>query len=130
MTHYTPFVLLGPGDSIAEELQFYGWNRRTLAAELGLSYGEAVHLLHNRLPVTRALATRLGNAFGQSPKFWLNLDAQYRARLATRSTAEEGTNKQPQAQRAGLTVAQGKRSAALGNGNTGPIRPEGPVHRI
>jgi addiction module HigA family antidote len=76
---HTPFAILGPGDTIREELAFPGWIHQTLSDALGLSRHEVRRLLGNRMPLSCDLATRLGKAFGQSPQFWLNQDARYRA---------------------------------------------------
>jgi len=90
MARYTPFVNLGPGDSIREELAHYGWGQKDLAEVLGFSEKHVSQLLNNKVPVTLDMACRLGKAFKQSPQFWLNLDAQYRLRLQE-SAADDQT---------------------------------------
>jgi len=35
------------------------------------------HVVHGRRPVTAELALRLGRYFGQSPRYWLNLQNRY-----------------------------------------------------
>jgi len=79
MSRYTPFVNLGPGDSIRAELEFYGWDQQGLAEALGLSEEHVSQLLNNKVPVTSDVACRLSQAFKQSPQFWLNLDQHNRA---------------------------------------------------
>ena len=82
MSKYKTFINLGPGDSIQDELEFYGWGKRRLAVRLGMSVPEAERLLRNRLPITPELATKLSRMFQQSPQFWLNLQCRYSDRLA------------------------------------------------
>jgi addiction module HigA family antidote len=40
------------------------------------------HVLKGDRPVTAELALRLGRAFGQTPQYWLNLQATYDLKLA------------------------------------------------
>jgi len=35
------------------------------------------HVLHGTRPVTAELACRFGKAFGQTPQYWLNLQADF-----------------------------------------------------
>ena len=35
------------------------------------------HVMHGKRPVTAELALRLGRYFGQSPRYWLNLQSRY-----------------------------------------------------
>ena len=41
--------------------------------------------MNGRRPVTPDTAVRLGIFFGMDPRFWVNLQAEYDARLATRT---------------------------------------------
>ncbi len=83
MVKYQPFVNLGPGDSIKEELEYYGWDQKALAEILGKTEKHISNLLNNKTVITLDMARELSAVFRQSPEYWLNLDAQYRIRLQT-----------------------------------------------
>lgn len=81
MAEYQPFVNLGPGDSIKEDLAYYGWDQKALAEILGKTEKHISSLLNNKTVITFDMACQLSAVFKQSPVYWLNLDAQYRLRL-------------------------------------------------
>ncbi|MCF7791798.1 MAG: HigA family addiction module antidote protein [Victivallales bacterium] len=89
MSKYKPFVTLGPGDTIKEELEFYGWDQKDLADVMGISAKHVSDLINNKAPVSFDTACKLSKIFKQSPQFWINLDTQYRLRL--QESAEEDT---------------------------------------
>lgn len=76
-----PFTNVGPGDSIREELEHYGWDQKDLADIMGMTEKHIRQLARNKVPVTYETACQLSKTFKQSPQFWLNLDANYRQRL-------------------------------------------------
>lgn len=76
-----PFVNLGPGDTIREELEYYGWEQKDLAEVMGRTEKSISQLITNKAPVTYETACQLSKIFNQSTQFWLNLDANYRQRL-------------------------------------------------
>ena len=84
-TSYTPFLTIGPGEFIREELEERNWRQEDLAHILGLSTKTVNELVTNKQAITRDTAVFLGRAFGQSPQYWINLDANYRLRLAAGS---------------------------------------------
>ncbi len=81
MTKYQPFITLGPGDSIKEELEYYGWDQKALAEILGKTEKHISSLLNNKTAITFDMACQLSAVFKQSPEYWLNFDTQYRLRL-------------------------------------------------
>jgi len=81
MSKYKPFITLGPGDTIKEELEFHGWDQKDLADVMGVTGKHVSDLVNNKAPVTFDTACRLSEVFKQSPQFWSNLDTQYRLRL-------------------------------------------------
>ena len=81
MGQYKPFTNVGPGDSIREELEHYGWEQKDLADIMGMTEKHISQLVRNKVPVTYETACQLSKAFKQSPQFWLNLDANFRQRL-------------------------------------------------
>jgi len=84
MIKYKPYINLGPGDSIREEMEYYGWDEEKLRKKLGLTATETQVLLDNGRQITPQLAEKLSRLFKQSPQFWLNLDAHYTARINTK----------------------------------------------
>ncbi len=46
------------------------------------------HIVHGRRPVTAELALRLGRYFGQSPRYWLNLQSRYDMDVAEDTLSE------------------------------------------
>jgi antitoxin HigA-1 len=66
-----------PGEFLAEILQDLGMTQAAFARAIGVSAMRVSHLLHGERPVTAEIALRLGRALGQSPQYWLNLQAAY-----------------------------------------------------
>ena len=65
-------------DFLREEMDARGWSQADLAKILGLSDQEVHALLSRKLPLRLQTATLLGNAFGTSPEYWMNLDRSCR----------------------------------------------------
>lgn len=83
MTNMKPFMNIGPGEFIKEELEERGWRQEDLAEILGLSLKSINQLIKNKQAITIETAKLLSEAFGQSPQYWMNLDTNYRLRLKT-----------------------------------------------
>ena len=81
MSKLKPFINLGPGDTIREELAYLGWEQKDLAEIMGRTEKNISQLITNKAPVTYETACQLSKVFKQSVQFWLNLDANYRERL-------------------------------------------------
>lgn len=71
-----------PGEYIREALDDLGLTQAALAKTLGVSAMRISHLVREERPITAEMALRLGQAFGQSPQYWLNLQADYDLKLA------------------------------------------------
>jgi len=56
-----------------------------LARAIDLAPMRISHVVNGSRPVTADLAPRLGRALGQTPQFWLNLQADYDLKLAQRA---------------------------------------------
>ena len=63
-------------------LEDLGITQAALAEALGISARRISHLVREKRPVTAELALRLGQAFGQNPQYWLNLQADYDLKVA------------------------------------------------
>lgn len=83
MTNMKPFMNIGPCEFIKEELETRGWRQEDLAEILGMPLKSVNKLIQNKQSITIETAKLLGEAFGQSPQYWMNLYALYRRRLKT-----------------------------------------------
>jgi len=59
------------------------------ARVIGESPMRISHVVKGTRPVTAELALLFGRAFGQSPQYWLNLQAAYDLKLAERAIANQ-----------------------------------------
>ncbi len=75
-----PFMNIGPGEAIREELEIRNWQQGDLAEVLGMSKKFVNELIMGKKPITVETARLLSKAFGQSPEYWLNFDIMYRLR--------------------------------------------------
>lgn len=89
MAKMKPYLNIGPGEFIKEEMEVRNWTNEDLAQVLGLSTKTISELLNNKQRVTIDTAKILSKAFGQSPQYWLNLDNNYRLRLEENNNESE-----------------------------------------
>lgn len=68
---------VNPGEFLAELLGELKVSQAALAREIGISPMRISLLVKGARPVTAELALLIGRAFGQSPQYWLNLQADY-----------------------------------------------------
>jgi addiction module HigA family antidote len=67
-----------PGEFLREVvIPGAGLPKSRIAARLRLSRQSLYDILGERSPVTARVAMRLGRLFGNSPQFWLNLQAEF-----------------------------------------------------
>jgi antitoxin HigA-1 len=71
-----------PGEYLREALDELGLTQAAFAKAIGVSPMRISHLVREERPVTADMALRLGRAFGQSPQYWLSLQASYELKLA------------------------------------------------
>lgn len=72
-----------PGEMLKEEfLNEYGMSQNQLAQAIGISPNRITEIVNNRRRITADTALRLGLYFGNSPEFWLNLQAHYDLKVA------------------------------------------------
>jgi HTH-type transcriptional regulator/antitoxin HigA len=87
-----PFMNIGTGAFIQEELDERNWRQEDLAEILNMSLKSVNLLIKNKQAITVKTAKLLGKAFGQSPQYWLNLDSNYRLRLSNYTELEARTD--------------------------------------
>jgi addiction module HigA family antidote len=71
-----------PGAFLAEILDELGMSQAAFARALGVHPMRVSHIVGGRRPVTAELALLFGKVLGQSPQYWLNLQAAYDLRAA------------------------------------------------
>lgn len=79
-----------PGEILLEEfMKPMGITARQLAADIDVSPSRISEIVHGRRPITADTALRLGLYFGMEPRFWMNLQAEYDMRIATRELRDK-----------------------------------------
>lgn len=77
-----------PGVYLKELLEELRLSQYRLAHDIGVPAMRISHLAHRKRPVTAELALRLGRYFGQSPRYWLNLQSRYDMDMAEEELGE------------------------------------------
>jgi antitoxin HigA-1 len=78
-----------PGEFLREILEERRLSQAHFARVIGESPMRVSHVVKGTRPVTAELALLFGRAFGQSPQYWLNLQAAYDLKLAERAIANQ-----------------------------------------
>ena len=79
-----------PGEILQEDfMKPMGINARKLASDIDVSPSRISELVHGQRPITADTALRLGLYFSMEPRFWMNLQAEYDMRMATRNLQEK-----------------------------------------
>jgi addiction module HigA family antidote len=74
-----------PGEILLEEfLKPAGISQNELARSIAVPPGRISDIVHARRGITRDTAARLAVFFGTTPDLWINLQARYDAKLASR----------------------------------------------
>jgi antitoxin HigA-1 len=71
-----------PGEFLAEILDELRLSQAAFARGIGVSAMRVSHLIKGVRPITAELALLIAKALGQSPKYWLNLQASYDLKTA------------------------------------------------
>jgi addiction module HigA family antidote len=80
------FAPVTPGEMLKEEfLAEYGLTQSRLAKAIGISPNRIAEIVNNRRRITADTALRLALYFGNSPEFWMNLQAHYDLKIARRN---------------------------------------------
>lgn len=78
-----------PGFYLRELLEELGVSQYRLAKDIGVPAMRINHIVKETRPVTAEMAVRLGLFFGQTPRYWLNLQARYDMDCAMDTLGEE-----------------------------------------
>jgi antitoxin HigA-1 len=76
-----------PGEFLREILEERQLSQAHFARVIGVAPMRISHVVKGARPVTAELALLFGRVFGQSPQYWLNLQASYDLKLAERAMA-------------------------------------------
>jgi addiction module HigA family antidote len=80
------FAEVTPGEILKHEfLREYQISQGQLARAVGISPNRVAEIVNNRRRITADTAVRLGLFFGNSPEFWMNLQAHYDLKIARRN---------------------------------------------
>src|SRR6266702_8678588 len=80
------FAPITPGEILKEEfLTGYDLSQGALARAVGISPNRITEIINNRRRITADTALRLALYFGNSPEFWMNLQANYDLKIAHRN---------------------------------------------
>ncbi len=83
-----------PGEILYEEfMKPMGITARQLSADIDVSPSRISELVNGRRPITADTALRLGLFFSMEPRFWMNLQAEYDMRMATRNLQKKLANR-------------------------------------
>ena len=82
MTIKNGLAPIHPGEFLKETLEDLGTSQAEFARAIGVSAMRVSHVVNGTRPVTAELALLFGRAFGQSPQYWLNLQAAYDLKTA------------------------------------------------
>lgn len=74
-----------PGEFLREILDELGTSQAEFGRAIGVSPMRISHVVNGTRPVTAELALLFGRAFGQSPQYWLDLQAAYDLKTAERA---------------------------------------------
>ena len=72
------------GEFLREILEDRGISQAQFARAIGVAPMRISHVAKGTRPVTAELALLFGRALGQSPQYWLNLQAAYDLKVAER----------------------------------------------
>ena len=74
-----------PGEFLKEILDELELSQAEFARTIGLSAMRISHVVKGQRPVTAEMALLFGKAFGQTPQYWLNLQAAYDLKTAEKA---------------------------------------------
>src|SRR6267378_7891664 len=84
------FASAAPGDMLKQEfLVEYGLSQNQLAKAIGISPNRIAEIVNNRRRITADTALRLSLYFGNSPDFWMNLQAHHDLKVARRGLSPQ-----------------------------------------
>lgn len=83
-----PRTPIHPGEILADELEEIGLTAKKLADVIEVPPNRLYQILAGKRNITADTALRLGQYFGMSADFWMNLQTAYELDLARRESGE------------------------------------------
>lgn len=83
-----PRTPIHPGEILGDELEEIGLTAKRLAEIIQVPSNRLYQILSGKRNVTADTALRLGQYFGMSADFWMNLQSAYELDLARRQTGK------------------------------------------
>ena len=74
-----------PGEFLKEIIDELGISQAEFARTVGLSAMRISHVIKGQRPVTAEMALLFAKAFGQTPRYWINLQAAYDLKIAEKA---------------------------------------------
>jgi len=74
-----------PGVFLKEILDELGVSQAEFSRTIGISPMRVSHVIKGTRPVTAEMALLFGKVFGQTPQYWVNLQAAYDLKVAEKS---------------------------------------------
>lgn len=81
-------LIIHPGEHLSDELKALGMSANELAKELGVPTNRFTQIIAGKRSITGDTALRLGKCFGTGPDIWMNLQKNYKLRIAAQETGE------------------------------------------
>lgn len=81
-TNCVPAEIFPPGDFLKEELEVRGWSQADFADIIGREPTLVSEIISAKRAITPETARAIGEALGTGARVWLNLESEYRLRLA------------------------------------------------
>lgn len=78
-----------PGTVLAQELGALGVTPTELARQLHVPPNRITQIIHGQRAITGDSALRLAHWFGNSPEFWMSLQARHELSVAAQDVGEE-----------------------------------------
>ena len=78
-----------PGRLLKRELRARKLSANRLALDIGVPSGRITDILNGRRAITADTALRLGRYFGNSARFWIDLQSQYEIAVVERDRGDE-----------------------------------------
>ncbi len=82
---HEPDYIVAPGEILQDAIDALGMTQADLAKRTGLSKKTVNQIMQGREPLSHVTALRLERVVGVAARFWNNLEAAYRERLARRA---------------------------------------------
>jgi addiction module HigA family antidote len=82
-------IPIHPGEHLGDELHELGMSARELARTIKVPTTRITDILRGRRGITGDTALRLGQYFGVSPDFWMNLQKLYELDLARQELGDQ-----------------------------------------